>query len=155
MAETRKRDTDLGGTVRRQQSGAASVGHDGEPIAARETSQGEDARRAEKLRVGRHAHRSGALERRVEYPVGRRRSRRGSGAVATRFENDDRLSARRGAERGHETARIGYGLDIEHDAFGFDIGERKLEELANVDVAARAQRGDRREADARGAREVE
>ena len=103
-------------------AGTAAVGYDGEPLAARNPAQGENARRREELRVRSHAHRAGARQRRVEHRVGDDRRLRRVDAHAlertSRLQHDDGLGARGRAQRRHERARIADAFDVEQDAVG-------------------------------------
>ena len=116
--ELRKRDAVFAAAlVGGEQRRSAAVGNDREPIAARNASHRQNARGGEELRIGLHADRAGARQRGVEHGVARSARVRDL-QRAPGLQHDDRLGARRGAQRRQERARVAVILDVEQDAVG-------------------------------------
>jgi hypothetical protein len=68
--------------------------------------------------------------------------------VATGLEQDDRLDARRRAQRAHEAAGVADAFDVEQDVVGAVVVNQVVEDLAEIDVRRAAQRDDAGKADA-------
>ena len=114
--KVRQRDAAIRRAVGRQRSGAAAVGDDRDPVAARASVHRQDPRRGKELGVRLDAHRAGALHRRVEDRVWRRRV---DGSELHRPpcpQHDDRLRPRRGAQRRQEAPRVADRFGVEQDA---------------------------------------
>ncbi len=107
------------------------------------------------------AQHAGARDRGVEDQVrsgqraGVRARRRLAGARAAGLDQDHRLVARRRACGRHELARRADRLDVHQDRTRARIGGEVVEQVAEVDVGALAERGEVREADAARAGPVE
>jgi len=98
----------------------------------------------------------GAVERVVagdRAGVRSRRHRRTRGAP--RLDDDDRFRLGEVTRRAHELARVGDRLDVQDDRARVRVGAEVIDQVAEVDVAHRADRDERREADLVGGRPVE
>ena len=151
--ELRKRDAVLERAVRSEQRRSAAIGNDREPISLRNAAHRQDPRCGEKLRVGLHADRAGPSQRGIEHGVGGRLALRFQRSA--RLQHDDGLRPRRGTQGRQECARVAGVLDIKENAAGSSVEQQKIEQLAEADVDAAAQRDHRGKADAKRRREVE
>ncbi len=151
--ERGERDAVLRCAVRREQRRTPTVRDDREPLTARYPAARQDPGGGKKLRIGLDADGAGARKRRVEHCVRRDIGRRLERAPC--LQHDDGLRARGGAQRGHECPRVARFLDIEQDAVGDGILQQQVEQLAEADVDAAAERDHVRKSDPERHREIE
>ena len=148
-------------SVGRQHPGAAAVGQDREPVAARSLCHGERLHRIEQLLQPEHAQHTGAPEGGVvdRISAGQRSGVRSRGARAlgmpTCLDHDHRLHTRCGPARRHELARAGNHLDVQQDRPGLGIAGEVVQHVAEVDIGHVAKRDQVREADAARRRPVD
>ena len=98
----------------------------------------------------------GAVERVVAGDgAGVRGGGHGRAGAAARLHDDDRLGLGEVARGAHELARVGQRFDVEDDRVGLRVGAEVVDQVAEVDVAHRADTDEGREADLVGGRPVE
>ncbi len=149
-------DIALGSRVSGEKRRTATVRNDRDPVAARNATERENARRREKLRVRPYAHGTGTAHCSLEYGIrGGRVSARGRLVRAPGLEDDHRLRSRRRTQRGKEPPCVAYRFDVQQDAVGLAVEQHAIEHFAEVDVHPRAERHHRREADVQRRGEVE
>ena len=149
-----KRAAEVHQPVDREHPDAAAIGEYRKALA------GEGLEVAERLGGGEqfieilHAQEAGAAESGIIDGIGAGKragvSCRGSGSlcVASGFDDDNGLDARRGPRRRHELARIADGLDVQEDRARAAIEGEEIEQVAEIDVDLISKRDDRRESDA-------
>ena len=147
--------------VGRHHAGTAAVRHHRQRIVAVRAEARERLRGREERGQRVDAQHAGTADRGVEDDVGARERTgvRGRGlqaiAGAAGLHDDDGLVARRRTRRRHELVRRLDRFDVEQDRARVRIAREVVEQVAEVDIAALAERHHVREADAPRGRPVE
>jgi len=156
-----ERNVEVAGAVGGHRARSAAVGDDGQALALRAELGGQRLRGVEQLADVLDAHDAGAADGGVENDVGAGDHARvglhggRAGGVAAGLEQDDRLDARRRAQRAHEAAGVADAFDVKQDVVRAAVVDQVVENLAEIDVGRAAQRNDAGEADAVALRPVE
>ena len=136
----------LGGAIGRHDTRTAAVGEQCEAIAGGQAGGREQAHRREQFHVGLRPYHAAARQRTFEDGVvadhGARVAHRGArtGLVAPDFLHHHRLGARGGAQAADECAGVVYALDVHENAACLLVVQKIVEDFAEIEVSAGAQR---------------
>ncbi len=139
--------------INRENTDAATVGENGEPIARKRPEAAERLSGREQLIEIEHAQQARPAERGIVDRVrsGERASMRacrlGALRVAAGLGDQHRLHARGRARRRHEFARVADRFDVKQDRARAAVDCEVVERVAEIDIDAVAERHDRGEAD--------
>jgi hypothetical protein len=149
-----ERDLEIAGTVGGHGSRSATVGDDRQALSLRTEFRGQRLGGVEQLPDVLDPHDAGTAHGGIENDIragghaGVRFDGRQSAGVATGLEQDNRLDARRRAQRAHEAAGVANAFDVEQDVMGAVVVDQVVEDFAEIDVGGAAQRDDAGKADA-------